>query len=191
VLTDAVMPEMDGVSLLRMVRDRNPDITLVLMLNEPSNTTAIKAAEVGVFQCLVKPIEPLALQQTADLAVRRHRSRLSLISRLRNQRGESMGTSSFTATEAKNEFGRVLDKALQGEVVLITRHETPFVLLAVDEFKDLVGSRRSELDTLRGEFDALLARMQTAEARAGIKAAFDATPAQLGRAAVAAARKRR
>ena len=47
-----------------------------------------------------------------------------------------------------------------------------------------------KLDTLSGEFDALLARMQAPKARAGMKAAFDASPKQLGRAAVAAARKR-
>jgi hypothetical protein len=40
------------------------------------------------------------------------------------------------------------------------------------------------------QFDALLARMQTPGARAGMKMAFDASPKQLGKAAVAAARKR-
>jgi len=43
---------------------------------------------------------------------------------------------------------------------------------------------------LSREFDALLARMQTPAARAGMKAAFQAYPKQLGRAAVAVARKR-
>jgi antitoxin Phd len=40
------------------------------------------------------------------------------------------------------------------------------------------------------EFDKLLARMQTAKARKGMAAAFNATPAKLGRAAVKAARKK-
>jgi hypothetical protein len=42
---------------------------------------------------------------------------------------------------------------------------------------------------LSSEFDALLARMQTPEARAGMQAAFDATPEQLAKAAVTFARK--
>ncbi len=41
-------------------------------------------------------------------------------------------------------------------------------------------SRR--LDNLATEFDALLASMQKSKARKGMKAAFDASPAQLGRA---------
>ena len=44
--------------------------------------------------------------------------------------------------------------------------------------------------TLTSEFDGLLARMQTPAVRKGMRAAFDATPARMGRAAVAAARKR-
>ena len=52
------------------------------------------------------------------------------------------------------------------------------------------GRTRRALETLSGEFDALLARMQTPRARAGMTAAFNASPAQLGKAAVAAARKR-
>jgi|HubBroStandDraft_1064217.scaffolds.fasta_scaffold39323_3 hypothetical protein len=47
-----------------------------------------------------------------------------------------------------------------------------------------------KIDTLSGEFDALLVRMQTLAARAGMQAAFDASPKQLGKAAVALARKR-
>jgi hypothetical protein len=40
------------------------------------------------------------------------------------------------------------------------------------------------------EFDVLLARMQTPIALAGMKAAFNATPRELGQAASAAMRKR-
>jgi len=108
----------------------------------------------------------------------------------RNSRGEVVRAAAFTATKAKNEFGRVLETAIQGRVVVITKHDAPkAVLVGLEEFRALVGTRKSRLDTLRGEFDALLARMQTPEARAGMKAAFDATPVQLGKAALAAVLK--
>lgn len=51
--------------------------------------------------------------------------------------------------------------------------------------------RVSMLDNRGAEFDDLLARMQTSKARKGMKAAFDASPTELGRAAVEAAGKRR
>jgi antitoxin Phd len=76
-------------------------------------------------------------------------------------------------------------------MVLITKHETPkAVLLSMEEYGTLSRATQTTLDNLSGEFNALLARMQTPKARAGMKAAFNASPKQLGKAAVAVARKR-
>jgi antitoxin Phd len=109
----------------------------------------------------------------------------------RNRRGEHVEAASFTATDAKKQFARVLELVLQGGAVVITKHDAPkAVLLSVDEFTALAKATEGPLDTLSAEFDALLARMQTPRARAGMKAAFAATPKELGKAAVAAARKR-
>ena len=97
----------------------------------------------------------------------------------------------FTATEAKNEFGRVLDTAVETGAVAITRRDTPkAVLLSIKEFDALVAAGERTLDTLTAEFDDLLARMQTPAARKGMADAFNAQPTRLGRAAVAAAKKR-
>jgi prevent-host-death family protein len=98
---------------------------------------------------------------------------------------------SISATVAKNEFGRILEKVIQGGTVVITKHSAPkAVLISVDEFNALSRAHRVDLDTLSSEFDLLLAKMQTPAARAGMKAAFNASPKRLGQAAVAAARKR-
>jgi hypothetical protein len=59
----------------------------------------------------------------------------------------------------------------------------------MEEFNTLSNAHRADLETLSEEFDRLLAKMQTPAARAGMNAAFHATPKELGRAAVAAARK--
>jgi antitoxin Phd len=75
----------------------------------------------------------------------------------------------ISATEAKNRLGEVLDNVIQGGMVLITKHQTPkVVLLSMDEYDALSRATETRLDTLNGEFDALLARMQTAKARAGL-----------------------
>jgi antitoxin Phd len=97
----------------------------------------------------------------------------------------------ITATEAKNEFGRVLDTVIQSGMVIITKHDAPkAVLISIDEFNAISHSGERKLDTLSGEFDELLARMQTPKARSRMKAAFGASPAQLRKAAIAAVRKR-
>ncbi|HKC24646.1 MAG TPA: type II toxin-antitoxin system Phd/YefM family antitoxin [Thermoanaerobaculia bacterium] len=108
-----------------------------------------------------------------------------------NRRGERVAMPTFTATDAKNEFGRVLDTAVEKGAVAITRRDAPrAVLLSIDEFDALVSAGGRTLDTLTAEFDQLLARMQTPKVRRAMAAAFDATPARLGGAAVAAAKKR-
>ena len=100
-------------------------------------------------------------------------------------------TGSISATEAKNEFGRILERVIQGGRVVITKHHEPkAVLMSINDFNELSRANRVKLDTLSAEFDALLARMQTPGARAGMKSAFHASPKQLGKAAVEAARKR-
>lgn len=96
-----------------------------------------------------------------------------------------------TATQAKNEFGSILEKVMQGSMVVITKHDAPkAVLISMDEFTALSRSTELQLNTLSAEFDAALARMQTPKARIKMKAAFGASPKQLGKAAVSATRKR-
>jgi antitoxin Phd len=100
-------------------------------------------------------------------------------------------TASVSATDAKNEFGRILEKVIQGGTVVITKHHDPkAVLMSIRDFNEISRANRVKLDTLSGEFDALLARMQTRAARAAMKSAFNASPKQLAKAAVVAARKR-
>jgi antitoxin Phd len=113
------------------------------------------------------------------------------IATFRNRRGEQIEASSVTATDAKKQFGRVLELVLRGGAVVITKHDAPkAIVLSMDEFTALAQGAVSPLDSLSADFDAMLGRMQTPRARAGMKAAFGASPRDLGRAATAAARKR-
>jgi antitoxin Phd len=112
------------------------------------------------------------------LAIQRSRLKRSPTPAIRNRRGEE--PIKISATEAKNRFGELLDSVLQGGIVLITRHETPkAVLLSMEEYGALSRAAETGPDSLNAEFDALLARMQTGKARAGMKAAFAASPKQL------------
>lgn len=104
---------------------------------------------------------------------------------------ESTRRIAVTATEAQNEFGRMLDTVAGDRVVVITKHNTPrAVLMSIDRYDALCGVEEAVLDTLTDEFDALLERMQTPAARTGMKRAFGASTAELGQAAVTAAKRR-
>ena len=121
----------------------------------------------------------------------RRRRRPARVAAFGNSRGETLAPASVTASEAKSEFGRVLEMAIQGGAVVITKHDAPkAVLISVESFNALAGATDRTLDTLSQEFDTLLVRLQAAKARRGMKTAFRASGKQLGRAAVAVARKR-
>ena len=107
----------------------------------------------------------------------------------RNRQGELVDVPSVAATQLKNEFGTVFEQVIRGGAVAITRHDaTKAVLLSFDEFQSLVKAQSHSLNDLSAEYDTLLARMQTPAARKGMAAAFNATPAELGRAAARAQR---
>ena len=65
------------------------------------------------------------------------------------------------------------------------------MLLSYAEFEELTKASTPALDDLSDEFDQLLESMQTSQAKSAVASAFDATPEQLGRAAVKAARAKR
>ena len=110
----------------------------------------------------------------------------------RNLDGELVDVPTVAATQFKNEFGAIFEQAALGGAVAITKHNTPkAVLLSYAEFEALTKSASPALDELTDEFDELLAGMQTPASKSAIAAAFDATPKELGRAAVKAARASR
>lgn len=106
----------------------------------------------------------------------------------RNRQGELVSLPTVAASRFKNEFGAVLEEAVVGGAVAITKHDAPkAVLISYAEFEALVRERFPGLDDLSAQFDALLAGMQGPKARKAAAAAFEATPAQLGKAAAKAA----
>lgn len=110
----------------------------------------------------------------------------------RNSHGKLIDISTVAATKVKNAFGTILEKAMHSGAIAITRHDRPkAVLLSFAEFESLVKERGHSLDNLDREFDGLLARMQTPRAKNGVDVAFNASPDELGRAAVAVAQTHR
>src|ERR1700722_6595460 len=57
VLSDIDMPGLSGVEMLKVLRERQIDIPVVLMTGNPKLETAMKAVEHGAFKYLTKPVE--------------------------------------------------------------------------------------------------------------------------------------
>ena len=108
----------------------------------------------------------------------------------RNRLGQLVDIQSVPATRLKNAFASVLEQAVRGGPVAITKHDTTrAILISAEEFEALMDELSLSLDALGAQFEVLLARMHTPAAKKGMDAAFNASPTTLRRAAVQAARK--
>jgi prevent-host-death family protein len=94
------------------------------------------------------------------------------------------------STEAQNEFGRILDQAAADQDIAITRHNVVrAVLVSAARYRQLVAHEASELEVLDSRFEELYTSMQTARVGEATARAVNASPEEMGRAAVAAARR--
>lgn len=107
VLTDVNMPDMDGLSVLRAVRSRDPDLPVILFTAQPSTDTAIGAVELHATGYLRKPMEPSLVLSEVDKALTLHQ--LAVARReahaLVSQQHDSSGRDQLSAS-----FDRALEK---------------------------------------------------------------------------------
>jgi DNA-binding NtrC family response regulator len=62
VVSDLVMPRMDGQQLLKALREHDPDISVVLLTAQGSVESAVEAIKDGAYDYLTKPVDPQRLQ---------------------------------------------------------------------------------------------------------------------------------
>jgi EAL domain-containing protein (putative c-di-GMP-specific phosphodiesterase class I) len=72
IVSDIAMPDMDGLGLLRTIRENDLDVPMIFMTGSPALESAVTAIEYGAFRYLVKPISPEAMLESVARAVRVH-----------------------------------------------------------------------------------------------------------------------
>jgi len=56
VITDIKMPRMDGMTLLERIRQRDPDVRVIVITGFPSSETILRTIENDGYTYLVKPV---------------------------------------------------------------------------------------------------------------------------------------
>jgi EAL domain-containing protein (putative c-di-GMP-specific phosphodiesterase class I) len=106
MLSDVQMPGINGLRLLRAVRDRDLDIPVVLMTGNPNIESAAAAVEYGAFHYLIKPVG----NERIDEVVRRAAS-AGRMARARREYIERYGSGVFPAGDRAG-TDATLDRAL-------------------------------------------------------------------------------
>jgi EAL domain-containing protein (putative c-di-GMP-specific phosphodiesterase class I)/ActR/RegA family two-component response regulator len=73
IVSDLVMPDIDGRQLLKTIRTRNLDVPFIFLTGSPNLQSAIDAIEYGAFRYLVKPASLQELLTVVGHAVGWHR----------------------------------------------------------------------------------------------------------------------
>ncbi len=76
LLTDLMMPEMDGIALLQAALKKNPDLVGIIMTGEGTITTAVEAMKSGALDYILKPFKLSAILPVLSRALSVRRLRL-------------------------------------------------------------------------------------------------------------------
>jgi EAL domain-containing protein (putative c-di-GMP-specific phosphodiesterase class I) len=106
VVSDIVMPHMDGMELMRAIHAGDVDLPVVLISGTPSIEGVVAAVNEGALRYLTKPVENDQLCHTVDLAVRRYRHVVNA-----RQLAERTGSQAVLATPIELEAS--LDRAIE------------------------------------------------------------------------------
>ncbi len=73
VLLDLRMPEMDGMNVLRQIKEQDPETVVIVISGYGSVTSAVEAMKLGAFDFLPKPFTPTDLRRAVDMASEKRR----------------------------------------------------------------------------------------------------------------------
>lgn len=92
VLSDLIMPGIDGTEVMRLARERDRDLPVILLTGAPSIETAARAVELGAFRYLLKPFDlddlVAALERACTVCglARAQRETISLLGNISGER---------------------------------------------------------------------------------------------------------
>jgi len=69
VITDVVMPKMDGIELLEAVKGLNPETEVIVISAQGTIEKAVQAMKLGAFDFIEKPINPRVISLLVDRAL--------------------------------------------------------------------------------------------------------------------------
>ena len=121
VITDLVMPKLDGLGLLRALQEQGADVTTLLLTAQGTVETAVEAMKEGAYDYLTKPVDIQRLKILLDKIVERLET-LREVKALRRQLREhgAFGTMIGNSPEMRKIYSVIEQAAPTSASVLIT-----------------------------------------------------------------------
>src|SRR5262245_59524961 len=124
IIADLVMPGMDGLAVLKAVRNELAHTAVILLTGHASVETAVAAMKEGAYDYLTKPIEPRRLRALLDKAVEKAEVARE-VTVLRRQLQEVRGIGTLLGTSPPmREVYRLIDQAAPTSAPVLITGET-------------------------------------------------------------------
>ncbi len=69
VFMDITMPKLNGLETLKMIKDRNQTVPIIIITGHGTMQTAIRAMQLGAFEYLTKPLDVKKIREVAQRAI--------------------------------------------------------------------------------------------------------------------------
>src|ERR1700674_3444282 len=90
IISDLVMPKLDGLALVRALREEQPDTPVVIITGRGTIDSAVEAVREGVFDFVEKPLDPARLKVILQRALEKKETRHEMLV-LRRRLGQLHG----------------------------------------------------------------------------------------------------
>ncbi|OGG45230.1 MAG: hypothetical protein A3F84_05845 [Candidatus Handelsmanbacteria bacterium RIFCSPLOWO2_12_FULL_64_10] len=142
VITDIQMPDMDGFQILRAVKDRHPEVPVIVITGYATKERAIQSVNEGAFALLQKPvlIEDLGLKvDEAFQALRARREERAGVQRLRRAAHDR-----FVHLEKEKAFSAAILRNAPLPICLVDREGQ--IRMANPAFQECFASEEDEVE---------------------------------------------
>ncbi len=123
VLLDLVLPDLDGIAVLRRLRERNPDVAVIMLTGHGDIETAVEAMQVGAENFLTKPFDldhlSAVVDRTLEKVELRRRNRY-----LAGEREAGPALDALGASEGMKRLTAKLRRLAEGDTSVLLLGET-------------------------------------------------------------------
>jgi len=123
MITDILMPGMDGLELVRRVKDYDDNVKVIIMTAHASVDSAVEAIKLGAFGYLRKPFTRVDLMDSLSRALTVRRAELSLAG-LPSPEGECDFRGIIGQSEAIKRVFRMVTKVAPGDATILLTGES-------------------------------------------------------------------
>ncbi len=124
ICLDVMMPGMDGIEVLKRIRDVNSNVPVIMVTVKDVVSTAVEAMKIGAYDYIVKPVDEMRLRVVVKKAMEKYALTMEL-NRVRGELKEKYAFKNIVGNNKKMQvvFGQI-EKVLDTSISVLIQGET-------------------------------------------------------------------